>query len=40
MPAPLSSNWPEPKQAATHLGTIEFRDIGEGPTIVFLHLVR
>jgi pimeloyl-ACP methyl ester carboxylesterase len=25
--------------APTHLGTIEYRDIGEGPTIVFLHLV-
>jgi len=31
--------WPEPKEAHTHLGTIEFRDIGEGPVIVFLHLV-
>ncbi len=31
--------WPEPKQATTHLGTIEYRDIGQGPTIVFLHLV-
>ena len=31
--------WPQPKHAATHLGTIEYRDIGEGPTIVFLHLV-
>jgi pimeloyl-ACP methyl ester carboxylesterase len=26
-------------QAPTHLGSIEYRDIGEGPTIVFLHLV-
>ncbi len=31
--------WPEPKQARTHLGTIEYRDIGRGPAIVFLHLV-
>jgi len=31
--------WPEPKLAQTHLGTIEYRDIGEGPAIVFLHLV-
>ncbi len=31
--------WPEPNQARTHLGTIEYRDIGEGPVIVFLHLV-
>ena len=38
MTAPLDW-WPEPKQATTHLGTIEYRDIGEGPTIVFLHLV-
>ncbi|MDJ0788153.1 MAG: alpha/beta hydrolase [Myxococcota bacterium] len=31
--------WPEPEQARTHLGTIEYRDVGEGPAIVFLHLV-
>jgi pimeloyl-ACP methyl ester carboxylesterase len=31
--------WPEPKQARTHLGVIEYRDVGEGPVIVFLHLV-
>ncbi len=31
--------WPAPEQARTHLGTIEYRDIGEGPVIVFLHLV-
>ena len=31
--------WPEPKQAQTHLGTIDYRDVGEGPVIVFLHLV-
>ena len=31
--------WPEPKQAQTHLGAIEYRDIGEGPVLVFLHLV-
>ena len=31
--------WPEPKQAETHLGTIEYRDVGEGPPLVFLHLV-
>jgi len=31
--------WPEPKEIPTHLGTIEYRDIGEGPVIVFLHLV-
>ncbi|MEM7019900.1 MAG: alpha/beta hydrolase [Pseudomonadota bacterium] len=31
--------WPEPKQAPTHLGNIEYRDIGEGPVVVFLHLV-
>jgi pimeloyl-ACP methyl ester carboxylesterase len=31
--------WPEPKEALTHLGTIEYRDIGEGPAIVFVHLV-
>lgn len=31
--------WPEPRQAPTHLGTIEYRDVGEGPVVVFLHLV-
>lgn len=31
--------WPEPHGAATHLGTLEYRDIGEGPAIVFVHLV-
>ena len=31
--------WPEPKTAPTHLGTIEYRDVGAGPPIVFLHLV-
>lgn len=34
-----SNPWPEPEQAPTHLGNIEYRDIGEGPAIVFLHLV-
>ena len=33
------NTWPEPKEARTHLGTIEYRDIGDGPVIVFLHLV-
>ncbi len=33
------NEWPEPKQARTHLGTIDYRDIGEGPVIVFVHLV-
>jgi pimeloyl-ACP methyl ester carboxylesterase len=31
--------WPRPTEASTHLGTIEYRDVGEGPVIVFLHLV-
>ena len=29
--------WPEPQQATTHLGTIEYFEVGEGPVIVFLH---
>ena len=33
------NRWPEPKLANTHLGAIEYRDVGEGPAIVFLHLV-
>ncbi len=35
----LFGMWPEPKQAQTHLGTIEYHEVGEGPVIVFLHLV-
>lgn len=31
--------WPEPKRSATHLGPIEYRDVGDGPVVVFLHLV-
>ena len=31
--------WPEPDEVRTHLGTIEYRDMGSGPVIVFLHLV-
>jgi pimeloyl-ACP methyl ester carboxylesterase len=33
------TNWPQPKRAQTHLGTIEYHEVGEGPTIVFLHLI-
>lgn len=33
------ANWPEPKQAQIHLGTIEYHEVGEGPTLVFLHLI-
>jgi pimeloyl-ACP methyl ester carboxylesterase len=33
------NEWPEPKEVRTHLGTIEYRDIGEGPVVVFVHLV-
>ena len=36
---PDASSWPEPKQAQTHLGTLEYHDIGDGPVIVFLHLI-
>ena len=31
--------WPQPQIAPTHLGDIEYRDVGEGPVLVFLHLV-
>lgn len=34
-----NNDWPEPQTAETHLGKIEYRDIGSGPVIVFLHLV-
>ena len=33
------SLWPTAQQAPTHLGTIEYHDVGDGPVIVFLHLV-
>ena len=36
----MTPPWPEPRTAKTHLGTIEYRDIGEGPAIVFLHVAR
>ncbi|MEM7342304.1 MAG: alpha/beta hydrolase [Actinomycetota bacterium] len=36
---PTPALWPEPRTAATHLGSIEYRDVGEGPVLVFLHLV-
>lgn len=37
--ATSGDGWSEPKQADTHLGTIEYQDIGSGPVIVFIHLV-
>ena len=33
------TSWPEAKRAQTHLGTIEYYDVGEGPAVLFLHLV-
>lgn len=36
---PETAEWPDARQAETHLGTIEYRDIGTGPAVVFLHLV-
>ena len=33
------ATWPEPKQAPTHLGQIDYHDVGDGPAVVFLHLV-
>ncbi len=35
----IQDYWPAPKRANTHLGEIEYRDVGEGPVLVFLHLV-
>ncbi len=37
--AQATTLWPEPKQIETHLGTIEYRDVGEGPVVIFLHLI-
>lgn len=31
--------WPAPSRIETHLGEIEVRDVGEGPVLVFLHLI-
>ncbi len=31
--------WPEPKTVKTHLGNLEYRDVGSGPAIIFLHLI-
>lgn len=38
-PVSPSIVWPEPKQAPTHLGSIDYHDVGDGPPIVFLHLI-
>lgn len=31
--------WPEPDRVTTSIGDIEYRDIGEGPAVLFLHLI-
>jgi pimeloyl-ACP methyl ester carboxylesterase len=31
--------WPEARTATTHLGAIEYHDVGQGPVIVFVHLL-
>jgi pimeloyl-ACP methyl ester carboxylesterase len=31
--------WTAPNEATTHLGTVEYYDVGTGPCIVFLHLI-
>lgn len=36
---PSAIAWPEAQTAKTHLGTIEYHDVGQGPTLVFVHLV-
>jgi pimeloyl-ACP methyl ester carboxylesterase len=33
------AQWGEPQQAPTHLGSMDYLDVGSGPVIVFLHLV-
>ncbi len=33
------NTWPDPKIASTHLGDIHYHDVGEGPVVVFLHLI-
>jgi len=39
MTQPITNAWPEPQEAQTHLGRIQYRDVGTGPVLVFLHLV-
>lgn len=34
-----TQHWPEPFTVRTHLGTIEYHDVGEGPVLLFVHLV-
>jgi len=34
-----ATSWPEPRIARTHLGPLEYREVGAGPPLVFLHLV-
>lgn len=31
--------WPEPRTVRTHLGTIEYHDVGDGPPLLLVHLV-
>jgi pimeloyl-ACP methyl ester carboxylesterase len=35
----MSTDWPPAQRAPTHLGELEYRDVGDGPVLVFLHLV-
>lgn len=32
-------DWPEARTVHTHLGTIEYHDVGEGPVLLLVHLV-
>lgn len=34
-----TGSWPDPRTVRTHLGTIEYHDIGDGPVLLFVHLV-
>lgn len=34
-----TQHWPDPRTVRTHLGTIEYHDVGEGPVLLFVHLV-
>lgn len=35
----MTDPWPEPDRVSTHLGELEYRDIGAGPVLVLLHLI-
>lgn len=33
------TDWPAPRAVRTHLGTLEYHDVGSGPALLFVHLI-